>query len=130
VREIASGLQRFVPLEQMKGKVVVMANLKPKPLAGFVSNGMVICASNADLSVIELIVPEGEPGERVFLAGFQNLFTQTEIQPVLNQKKKVLERCLKEFKTDEEGFVVWKGIKLMTRVGPLKAKTIKNGFVS
>lgn len=43
VREIASGLQKFVPIDQMKGKVIVMCNLKPRPLAGFNSNGMVVC---------------------------------------------------------------------------------------
>lgn len=59
MREIASGLQKFVPLEQMKGKVIVMANLKPRPLAGFMSNGMVVCASNADHTVVELLIPEG-----------------------------------------------------------------------
>jgi aminoacyl tRNA synthase complex-interacting multifunctional protein 1 len=51
----------------MKGKVIVMANLKPRPLAGFVSNGMVVCASNDDHTIVELLIPEGELGERVFL---------------------------------------------------------------
>ena len=59
VREIASGLQKFVPLEGMKGKVLVMANLKPRPLAGFNSNGMVVCASTPDHTAVELIIPEG-----------------------------------------------------------------------
>ena len=31
--------------------------------------------------------------------------------------------------TDSEGFVIWKGIKVRTRAGPLKA-AIKNGVVS
>jgi len=48
-----------VPLEGMKGKVLVMANLKPRPLAGFNSNGMVVCASTPDHTAVELIVPEG-----------------------------------------------------------------------
>jgi len=46
----------------MKGKVLVMVNLKPRPLAGFTSNGMVVCASTQDHSKIELIVPEGQIG--------------------------------------------------------------------
>jgi tRNA-binding EMAP/Myf-like protein len=33
--EIASGLQKFVTLEQMKGKVIVMANLKARKMGGF-----------------------------------------------------------------------------------------------
>jgi len=67
VREIASGLQKFVPLEQMTGRVLVMANLKPRALAGFNSNGMVVCASNDDHTVVELLIPEGELGERIYL---------------------------------------------------------------
>ena len=35
VREIGSGLQKNVPMEEMKGLVCVMANLKPRKLAGF-----------------------------------------------------------------------------------------------
>lgn len=67
VREIASGLQQFVAIDDMKGPVIVMANLKPKPLAKFMSNGMVVCASNADHTDVEVIRPEGANSERVFL---------------------------------------------------------------
>jgi tRNA-binding EMAP/Myf-like protein len=70
LREIASGLQEFVELEDMKGKVIVMANLKPRSLGGFNSNGMVVCASDKDHKKVELIVPEGQLGERLFLEGF------------------------------------------------------------
>jgi len=41
----------------MAGKCIVMVNLKPRPLAGFPSNGMVICASNEDHTAIELLIP-------------------------------------------------------------------------
>lgn len=51
----------------MKGLVIVMANLKPRPLAKFMSNGMVVCASNADHTDIRLIVPNGQIGERAYL---------------------------------------------------------------
>ena len=73
----------------MVGKIVVMANLKPRKLAGFNSNGMVVCASNEDHSQIELLVPEGEPDERIKLEGFDELFGVEKCQ-VLNPKKKVL----------------------------------------
>jgi tRNA-binding EMAP/Myf-like protein len=43
----------------MKGKVLVMVNLKPKSLAGFPSNGMVVCASNEDHTKVELLIPDG-----------------------------------------------------------------------
>lgn len=44
-----------------------MANLKPRPLAGFQSNGMVVCASTPDHTAVELLIPEGDNGERVYL---------------------------------------------------------------
>jgi tRNA-binding EMAP/Myf-like protein len=51
----------------MRGKVIVMANLKPRVLAGFTSNGMVVCASNHEHTKVELLVPEGPLGERLYL---------------------------------------------------------------
>lgn len=39
---IASGLRAFYSLEEMQGRrVIVLANLKPRNIAGFKSNGMV-----------------------------------------------------------------------------------------
>lgn len=46
----------------MSGKVVVMTNLKPRKLAGFESQGMVVCASTLDKSFCEMLVPEGKVG--------------------------------------------------------------------
>ena len=36
-----------------------MANLKARKLAGFMSDGMVVCASTQDRSKIELLIPNG-----------------------------------------------------------------------
>ena len=36
----------YIPIDDMKGPVIVMVNLKPRPLAKFMSNGMVVTASN------------------------------------------------------------------------------------
>ena len=46
-RTIVSGLQAHVAIEDMTGKVLVFANLKPRRLAGVVSDGMLLCASTA-----------------------------------------------------------------------------------
>jgi tRNA-binding EMAP/Myf-like protein len=46
----------------MKGKVIVFANLKPRSLGGFNSNGMVICASNQAQNQFDLLCPEGPLG--------------------------------------------------------------------
>jgi predicted membrane GTPase involved in stress response len=47
----------------------------------------------------------------------------------LNPKKKILEKALDHFRTDEEGYVTWKGIRVRTKAAFLKA-TIKNGKVA
>ena len=58
-RQIASGLRAHYSLEEMNtGKrVLVVANLKAKKLAGFASHGMVLCAKNADESKVEFVDP-------------------------------------------------------------------------
>lgn len=45
IRDIGSGLQQCIPLEQMQdAMVVVIANLRPRKLADWNSHGMVLCA--------------------------------------------------------------------------------------
>lgn len=70
LRTIGSGLQEFIPLEEMtEGLCVVFANLKPRKLADIMSEGMVMCASNTDHTQVEIMrPPEGaKVGERVTL---------------------------------------------------------------
>jgi tRNA-binding EMAP/Myf-like protein len=48
-RTIVSGLVEFCTVEQLLNKnVVVLCNLKPRPLKGVLSAGMLLCASSAD----------------------------------------------------------------------------------
>ena len=54
-RKIASGLIHFYAPEAIEGKlVVVVANLKEKPLVGYPSHGMVLCACKEDHSAVEV----------------------------------------------------------------------------
>jgi len=75
VREIASGLRaHFSHAEMVNRRVVVVRNLKSRKLAGFASNGMVLCATapgeNGKVEFVE--PPEGaQPGERVRFAGHE-----------------------------------------------------------
>jgi methionine--tRNA ligase beta chain len=48
-RTIVSGLVAFCKAEDLLNKkVTVLCNLKPRPLKGITSHGMLLCASNAD----------------------------------------------------------------------------------
>lgn len=54
-RQIASGLFHFYKPEELKGRlVIVVANLKKKPLVGFPSHGMVLCACNEEHTAVEV----------------------------------------------------------------------------
>ena len=128
VREIASGLQKYVPIDQMSGPVLVFTNLKPRKLADFMSNGMVMANSDKDRNEIKLVTPKGKVGERIVLDGFKEKFSQDK-QPQLNPKKKILEKCIDKFTTDAEGLALWNGHKLMTSEGYIQCP-IKNGLLS
>ncbi len=58
VRQIVSGIKKWYSPEEMVGKsVMVLANLKPAKLAGVLSEGMLLCAEDADGNVV-LMTPE------------------------------------------------------------------------
>ena len=57
-REVCSGLAPYFTLEEMKNqRVLVVCNLKPAKMAGFVSNGMVLCSKSEDGSHVEFLEP-------------------------------------------------------------------------
>ena len=60
VRQIVSGIKAHYTPEEMVGKkVMVVTNLKPAKLAGVVSEGMLLCAEDAEGS-LSLMIPEKE----------------------------------------------------------------------
>ena len=58
VKQIVSGIKAYYKPEEMVGKkVMVLVNLKPAKLAGVLSEGMLLCAEDADGN-LALVVPE------------------------------------------------------------------------
>ena len=58
VKQIVSGIKAHYSPEEMVGKkVMVVVNLKPAKLAGVLSEGMLLCAEDADGN-LSLMVPE------------------------------------------------------------------------
>lgn len=92
-RDIASGLVGLVPLEEMQDRMVlVLCNMKPRPMVGFKSHGMVLCASNEDHTKVDPVKPpEGSrPGDRVVAKGFES----EPASPNFVNKKKVIQTVL------------------------------------
>ena len=60
VKQIVSGIKQHYSAEEMVGKkVMVLVNLKPAKLAGVLSEGMLLCAEDADGN-LALVTPEKE----------------------------------------------------------------------
>ncbi|CAB4066639.1 YARS [Lepeophtheirus salmonis] len=124
-RTIVSGLVKFVPIEVMKDRmVVVLCNLKPAKLKGIMSNGMVLCSSKEadDSKAVEpLIPPQGSSaGDQAFIEGYED----GSPDDVLNPKKKVWDKLAVDFKTNEVGHAQWSGNNLCTSKGQIVSKTI------
>lgn len=128
-RQIASGLRQFYPeVSQMEGrKCLVVANLKPAKLGGFVSQGMVLCAGNAEHTAVEFVdVPEGAIiGERVFVEGESG----EPMGPGSMKKKKIFESVAKELKTNAEKIATWQGKPVMTSAGPCTVPSLADVFI-
>lgn len=94
-RTVCSGLVKYIPLEQMQQRfVVVVANLKPVTMRGIKLCAMVLCALNEE--TVEFVnPPEGsKPGDKIFFEGYD-----AEPEKQLAPKKKVWETIQPLFST-------------------------------
>ncbi|KAF8085692.1 hypothetical protein N665_0650s0005 [Sinapis alba] len=116
VRQVVSGLAKFCSPDDLANRLVALiTNVKPGKLRDVMSEGLVLCASNEDHSVVEPLLPPAgaKPGERVSFSGVEG-----KPEDVLNPKKKQLEKITPNLYTDESGVATYKGIPFMTSAGP------------
>lgn len=122
-RIVVSGLVQFVSKEELEGRLVlVVTNLKPAKLAGIMSYGLVLCASNDDHTKVEILsVPEGSSvGERVQITGVAVDPAPSSVAP------KVWSKISKQLKTNDEAVACVNGAPLTTASGVVKATTLAN----
>lgn len=125
-RTIVSGLAQLIPMEELRGKlVVVLCNLKAAKMRGVESQGMILCASIAEPREVELLQPpEGSvPGDIIYVDGYKNSNTQPD--EVLNPKKKIWDKLQADLKTSMKLVAEWKENPLMTKLGVITCKTMK-----
>ncbi|KAJ3044233.1 hypothetical protein HDV00_002911 [Rhizophlyctis rosea] len=121
-REVVSGLVKFMTEDEINGKtILVLKNLKPAAMRGIKSYAMVMCASNADHSKVEFLVPpEGSvPGDRVYFEGHEG-----EPEAQLNPKKKIFETVQPQFTTRDDLVATWNGVPFRTAKGLVKAGSL------
>jgi hypothetical protein len=81
---------------------MVLANLKDRAIAGFKSQGMVLCACNEDHTKVKIMEPPAtaKKGDRVVFDGAEMAEPATGSQMA---KKKILEKLAPLLKTNEKG---------------------------
>lgn len=125
-RTVVSGLVKFIPIEQMQDRmVVILCNLKPAKMRNVVSEAMVMCASSPD--VIEILAPPAGsvPGDLVHCDGYTRA-----PDAQLNPKKKIFETCAPDLKTNDQLAACYKEIPWnVPGKGNILAQTLKSAIV-
>jgi aminoacyl tRNA synthase complex-interacting multifunctional protein 1 len=119
-RTIVSGLVEHYSAEELLGAhVLVVCNLKAKPLKGVTSHGMVLCASN-DSGVVKIVSPpEGTAaGERVQFGG-----KLSSTPPAIPSNAATIE-LLSHFRTTADGTVTWKDQLATVVKGPVTSSLV------
>ena len=127
-RVILSGLQKFIPVEGMSGKVIVFCNLKPRKLAGQESNGMVLATSDEKHETVELLRPSNDAkvGELVTL-DVEDFVHSAPESKFINSKN--FDKFLVHLRSDENGSPRFEKYLLKTATGPLASSAITNGNI-
>ncbi|KAJ2810231.1 G4 quadruplex nucleic acid binding protein, partial [Coemansia sp. 'formosensis'] len=105
-RTVVSGLVRFIPIEQMQNRdVVLVCNLKPAAMRGVKSFAMVLCATSPDGNTVEFVEPPkgSKPGDRVYFEGYENGTPEEVLKP----KQKVFETIQPGLFTDDNREAGW-----------------------
>eukprot|EP00887_Chlorella_sp_A99_P006267 scaffold3.g6267.t1 len=131
-RTIVSGLVKYVPLDAMRDRlVIVLTNLKPRNMRGVKSNGMVLCASNADHTAVEPLAPPAGAavGERCFF-GEGGEGQAEPANPNQVQKKKMWEAVQPLLRTRDDGVAAFDGTPMLTSAGPVTAATLTGATIA
>ena len=126
-RTVMSGLRKFFSEEDLLNrKVVVITNLKPRRVGSFTSNGMVICAANADNTVVELVEPPKDAvvGETIQFEGLPEVVPDEDVNP--NRKTSPWGKCADQLVVTEEGVAAFQEHAFMTAAGKCTVKSLKN----
>ncbi|KAJ3158905.1 hypothetical protein HK101_001208 [Irineochytrium annulatum] len=126
-RTVVSGLVKFMKEEEINGKMIlVLKNLKPAPMRGIKSFAMVLCASNADHTKVEFLLPPpgSKPGDKVYFKGHEGTPDEQ-----LNPKKKIFESVQPAFKTRDDLVAVWEDVPFQTDKGLVKVASLAGASI-
>eukprot|EP00607_Mallomonas_marina_P000660 CAMPEP_0182429208 /NCGR_PEP_ID=MMETSP1167-20130531/25594_1 /TAXON_ID=2988 /ORGANISM="Mallomonas Sp, Strain CCMP3275" /LENGTH=197 /DNA_ID=CAMNT_0024612593 /DNA_START=173 /DNA_END=766 /DNA_ORIENTATION=+ len=115
-RTIVSGLVEYCPLETLQGReVIVLCNLKPRPLKGITSYGMLLCASDKEDKKVEPLSPPSglSLGELITFEGHAAAPIDAG-----NRASKAFSKVANDFFVNDDGTATYQGVPFMTSNGP------------
>ena len=127
-RQIASGLRAHYKVEDLENRLVlVVCNLKAAKLAGFTSEGMVLCASDSESGKTEFVDPPAgsKVGENVKIEGL----TGAPVGPNQMKKRKVWHQVEPGLKSNDDRVACWEGKSITTSAGKCTVASITNGQI-
>ncbi|KAI3801772.1 hypothetical protein L1987_29886 [Smallanthus sonchifolius] len=134
-RIICSGLVKYIPLDDLQDKnVVVLANLKPRNMRGVKSSGMLMAASDASHENVELLEPPvgSVPGDRIWFGTEDEKEKLPEAgSPNQIAKKKIWEQVQPHLVTTGSCVATLGGTHLMiTSAGSVVSKSLINANIA
>lgn len=133
-RIICSGLVKYIPLEHLQGKkVIVLSNLKPRNMRGVKSSGMLMAASDAKHENVELLFPpeQATTGERIWFGAEDEKDNQpAAATPNQIQKKKIWELVQPHLKTDVSCIAMLGEHVMRTSVGSVACQSLQKANIS
>ena len=116
-RQVLSGLVKYMSEgDLLNQKVLVCCNLKPAKMRGMDSFGMLLAADKEEKVTLVKPPVDAQIGEKISVVGFEG-----EAQIEIDGKKSdgpLMKAVFDELKSDSNGVACYKGVPLMTSVGP------------
>ncbi|CAD7695105.1 unnamed protein product [Ostreobium quekettii] len=131
-RTVVSRFGRIFGKEDLVGRrVVVLCNTKMRKMLGVMSNGLILCARDAALDIVQLLEPPQRAvvGERVQF-GSRVIKQGRPVTPTTASRWKLWSEMQPLLKTGPDGAVAYNGQIMYTKAGPVKAPKVIKGSVT
>lgn len=126
IRPIVARLAKFIPADQLLNQnVVVLCNIKPIKLKGYLSNGMILRANSEDLMEPLIPPPNAEPGDLVHCENYERAPVE---KP--RDKRRLYNPLFIDMATNNELVACYKSSCLyIPGKGYIVAKSLKNASI-
>lgn len=124
---IVAGLTKYLSVDDLIGRnVIILCNLKPSKLRGHLSEGMIMCAKNADTTEVLEPPKNAKPGDLVYCESYDRTPAEGG-----RDKKRLYDSLAPDMLTNDQLIACYKGSYLyVPEKGNIVVKSLKNSPIS